>query len=66
MKIRELLTLDNRFAASVGQRNVIDIYVDQEEKDGKKINTDFYAVIKDDGTKILFPRGMFISVWEKD
>jgi len=66
MKIRQLLTLDDKIVASVGTRNVTDIYVEQEEKDGKKINTDFYAVIKDDGTKLLFPRGMFVSVWEQD
>lgn len=66
MEIRELLTLDNKPVVSVGQRNVICIYVEGEEKDGAKTNTDFYAVIKDNGDKLLYPRGMFISVWEKD
>lgn len=59
MKIRELLSLDTKPIACVGQRNVTNIYADWDR-------TDFYVVIKDNGDKLIFPRGMFISVWEKN
>ena len=66
MKISQLLSLDGSFVASVGQRNVVDIYISDEMPDNKHYPKSlFYVVVKDSGSEFIYPREMFISVWEK-